>query len=435
MSAEQLTRREFAKLATVGIAMSGQASRAAAASPEQSTSDRRREQLDIERARRDTPGTRQVAHFNHAGASLMPRQVLDAVHDHLQLEAEIGGSEAAEAHAAQLRRTYNVVARLLGCDADEIALVENATRGWDMAFYSLRFKPGDRILTSASEYGSNYVAYLQVARRTGAVVEVLPNDEYGQVSIDGLRTELARGRVGLVGLTHIPANGGLVNPVEEVGRLTREAGVPFLLDACQAAGQWPIDVKQIGCDMLSVTGRKFLRGPRGTGFLYVRRSMIEKLEPPLLDLQAARLAERDRYEIEPTAIRFENWERSVAGVIGLGVAIEYALGWGIDGVWQRVTAIAERLRQSLAMIPGVAVRDRGRTKCGIVTFTVDGHNPLDVQKALRGRQINVSTLGRRSTPLEERDLDLVVRASVHYFNTEEELQRLVTAVQQLARRA
>jgi cysteine desulfurase/selenocysteine lyase len=435
MSAEQLTRREFAKLATLGIAMSSQVSSAAAASPEQSESERRREQLDIERARRDTPGTRQVTHFNHAGASLMPRQVVDAVHDHLQLEAEIGGYEAAEAHAGQLRRTYNAVARLLGCDADEIALVENATRGWDMAFYSLRFKPGDRILTSASEYGSNYVAYLQVARRTGAVVEVLPNDEYGQVSIEALRTELARGRVGLVGLTHIPANGGLVNPVEEVGRLTRDAGVPFLLDACQAAGQWPIDVKQIGCDMLSVTGRKFVRGPRGTGFLYVRRSMIEKLEPPLLDLHAARLAERDRYEIEPTAIRFENWERNVAGVVGLGVAIEYALAWGIDGVRQRVTAMAERLRQSLAMIPSVAVRDRGRTKCGIVTFTVAGHNPLDVQKALRGRHINVSTLGRRSTPLEERDLDLVVRASVHYFNTEEELQRLVTAVQQLARRA
>jgi cysteine desulfurase / selenocysteine lyase len=119
-------------------------------------------------------------------------------------------------------------------------------------------KPGDR--TSASEYWSNYIAYLQVAQRTGAVVEVLPSDQYGQVSIEALRTALRRGRVGLVGLTHIPANEGLVNPVEEVGRLTQEAGVPFLLDACQAAGQWPLDVRRIGCNMLSVTGRKFLRG-------------------------------------------------------------------------------------------------------------------------------------------------------------------------------
>lgn len=435
MSADELTRREFAKLATSAIMMMTNEGSSHAASHEQPGSDRGRGQLDIERARRDTPGTTQVAHFNHAGASLMPRQVLDAVHDHLLLEARIGGYEAAEAHAGQLKRTYSAVARLLGCDAEEIALVENATRGWDMAFYALRFKPGDRILTSASEYGSNYIAYLQVAQKTGAVVEVLPSDEDGQVSIEALRTELARGGVGLVGLTHIPANGGLVNPVEEVGRLTRGAGVPFLLDACQAAGQWPIDVKQIGCDMLSVTGRKFLRGPRGTGFVYVRRSMIEKLEPPLLDLQAARLATRDRYEIEPTAIRFENWERNVAGIIGLGVAVEYALARGIDGIRQHVTGKAEQLRQSLAMIPGVTVRDRGRTKCGIVTFTVDRHNPVDVQKALRQRHINVGVLGRRSTPLDERDLDLVVRASVHYFNTDEELRRIVVAVQQLARRA
>jgi cysteine desulfurase/selenocysteine lyase len=244
MSADELTRREFAKLATSAIMMMTSEGNSHGASHEQPGSGRGREQLDIERARRDTPGTRQVAHFNHAGASLMPRQVLDAVHDHLQLEARIGGYEAAEAQAGQVKRTYSAVARLLGCDAEEIALVENATRGWDMAFYAMRFKPGDRILTSASEYGSNYIAYLQVAQKTGAVVEVLPSDQDGQVSIEALRAELARGGVGLVGLTHIPANGGLVNPVEEVGRLTRGAGVPFLLDACQAAGQWPIDVSK-----------------------------------------------------------------------------------------------------------------------------------------------------------------------------------------------
>jgi cysteine desulfurase/selenocysteine lyase len=173
----------------------------------------------------------------------------------------------------------------------------------------------------------------------------------------------------------------------------------------------------------------------GTGFLYVRRSMIQKLEPPLLDLQAARLETRERYAIEPTARRFENWERNVAAMIGLGVAIEYALAWGIDAIRQRVTSMAERLRASLATIPRVTVRDRGRIKCGIVTFAIDGQNPLDVQKVLRERRINVGTLRRRSTPLEDRDLDLVVRASVHYVNTEQELQRLVDSVRQFARRA
>jgi selenocysteine lyase/cysteine desulfurase len=391
--------------------------------------------LHFGRARPDTPGRQNIAHFNSAGASIMPASVLEAVQRHLQLEAEIGGYEAADAQADALEHTYRALARLLGCTSEEIALVENATRGWDMAFYSTRFQPGDLILTSVHEYGSNYIAYLQVAKRTGAVIEVLPNDEHGQVSTDAVRKALDRGRVALVGLTHIPATGGLVNPVEEVGRLTQAAGVPFLLDACQSVGQWPIDVDKIGCDMLCGTGRKWLRGARGTGFLYVRRSMIEKLEPPLLDLKAARLVDRTHYELEPTARRFETWESNVAGMIGLGVAVDYALERGIETIRARVVPMAERLRGSLASIRGVTVQDVGLQKSGIVTFTVRGQDPVTVRDKLRGQRVNVSSIGRRSTPLEfeQRGLDLIVRAAFHYFNTEDEVERLVSAVHQIAR--
>jgi selenocysteine lyase/cysteine desulfurase len=356
--------------------------------------------------------------------------------DHLHLESEIGPYEAADANAGQVRNTYQSLARLLGCEPDEIAVSESGTRAWDMAFYAIRFNPGDRILTSAAEYGSNYIAYLQVAQRTGAIVEVLPNDEHGQVSLDALNTALRRGRVALVGLTHVPATGGLVNPVEEVGQLTRAAGVPFLLNACQSVGQLPLDVERLGCDMLSGAGRKFLRGPRGTGFLYVRRSLLDSLEPPLLDLQAARLDTRQRYVLEPTAQRFEGWERNIAALIGLGVAVDYALARGVATIGERVTAMAERMRTSLAALDGVAVHDLGRTKCGLVSFTVHGQDPVAVQLALRARAINVGALGRRSTPLdfEDRGLDLVVRASAHYYNTDEEIHRLVDAVRDLAGR-
>jgi len=390
--------------------------------------------LDIEGVRRDTPGCAKVVHFNNAGASLPPQPVLDAVLRHLRMEAEIGGYEAADAAAAERDRTYQAITRLLGCSTDEIALVENATRGWDMAFYSLRFKAGDRILTSPVEYASNYIAYLQVARRTGAVVEVVPHDEHGQISLGALEKSLARGGVALVGLTHIPTNGGLVNPAQEVGRLTKKAGVPYLLDACQSAGQWPLDVDAIGCDMLSVTGRKFLRGPRGTGFLYVRRGMIEKLEPPLLDLHAAKWTALNEYEIDPTAKRFENWEQYIAGHIGLGVAIEYALNLGIDRIRNRVMQLAGQLRNSLASMPGVVVRDLGRDKCGIVTFTVAGQDPAHLQSQLRERRINVSVTSRSSTRLdmEARDLHSMVRSSVHYYNTDEEIRRLVLAVRKIA---
>ncbi len=281
--------------------------------------------IDLDRVRADTPGCEQVVHLNNAGSSLPARPVLDTVVDHLELEARIGGYAAADAAADRLERVYSSIATSIGARPDEIALVENATRAWDLAFYSLPLGPGDRVLTSQAEYASNVIAMLQVARRSGATVEVIPDDEHGQLSVDALRTMLDE-RVRLVAVGWIPTQSGLVNPVAGVGRVTRDAGVPFLLDACQAAGQLVIDVEEIGCDLLSATGRKYLRGPRGTGFLYARRDIVERLEPPFLDVHAARWVAHDRIEIRPDARRFETWECSHACRLGLGAAVDYALG-------------------------------------------------------------------------------------------------------------
>jgi cysteine desulfurase / selenocysteine lyase len=359
----------------------------------------------------------------------MPQPVLNAVVDHLHQEALLGGYEAAEAADAALERVYHAAAELLGCAADEIAIVENATRAWDMAFYSIPFAPGDRILTAQAEYASNYLAFLQVARRTGAVVEAIPNDEYGQVSVEALRHMLDN-RAKLIAITHVPTNGGLVNPAAAIGAIAREAGICYLLDACQSLGQVPIDVETIGCDMLSATGRKYLRGPRGTGLLYVRRAWIERLEPPLIDLHAATWTERDRYTLRPDARRFENWEANVAGKIGLGVAIDYARSWGIEAIWSRVRDLASHLRTALRGLPGVAVQDLGQQQCGIVSFTIAGHDAGAVREVLRAQQINVSTSSLAATRLDmaARGLNLLVRASVHYYNTEEEIGRLCAAL-------
>ena len=276
--------------------------------------------FDVDRARRDTPGVAHVAHLNNAGAALPPTPVTDAVIAHLRRESEIGGYEAAALAAAKVENTYTAISRLIGCHPHEIAVIENATRAWDMAFYGLTLRAGDRILTSRAEYASNVIAFLQVAARTGAVVEIIDDDASGQLSLDDLRHRLHSGQapVRLVAITHVPTQGGLVNPAEQVGALTREAGVPYLLDACQSVGQLPIDVEQIGCDMLSATGRKYLRGPRGTGFLYVRDSFLDQIDPPFLDLHAATWTAPDRYQIRPDARRFENWETNYAAKIGLG---------------------------------------------------------------------------------------------------------------------
>jgi selenocysteine lyase/cysteine desulfurase len=390
--------------------------------------------LDIERARRDTPGVARVAHLNNAGAALPPIQVTDAVIAHLLKESEMGGYEAADAATGQVENTYAAIARLIGSRTDEIAVIENATRAWDMACYGLGFSPGDRILTARAEYASNVIALLQIASHTGAVVEVVDNDETGQVSIPDLRRRLddGNGPVKLVAITHVPTQGGLVNPAEEVGAVTREAGVPYLLDACQSVGQMPVDVERIGCDMLSATGRKFLRGPRGTGFLYVRHDFLDQVEPPFLDLHAATWTAPDRYQIRPDSRRFENWETNYAAKIGLGVAVDYALGWGLEVIEARVTTLAQRLRDQLTCVNGVHVHDQGRHRCGIVTFTVDGVPAHTVQQRLgeSGVNVSVSLVDYARLDLPSRGLPDLVRASVHYYNTDDEIDRLLTALPQ-----
>jgi selenocysteine lyase/cysteine desulfurase len=388
--------------------------------------------FDVERARRDTPGAARVAHLNNAGSALPPAQVTEAVIAHLRREAVSGGYEAADAAHDQVEAVYQGIARLIGAQPDEIAVVENATRAWDMAFYSMPFRPGDRILTARAEYVSNMIAFLQAARRTGAVVEVVEDDEHGQFSVADLRRRLERGpgAVKLIAMTHVPTHGGLVNPAEEVGAVARAANVPFLLDACQSVGQLPVDVGRIGCDMLSTTGRKFLRGPRGTGFLYVRRDFLGRLEPPFLDLHAATWTAPERYEIRPDARRFENWETNYAGKIGLGVAVDYALSWGLAAIEARVSELADRLRGQLQAIDGVRVHDLGQRRCGIVTFTVDGVSSHDVQRQLAERGVNtsVSLTAYARHDLAHRGLPDLVRASVHYYNTEAELDRLAGAL-------
>ena len=385
--------------------------------------------IDVARARADTPGVEHVAHLNNAGAALSPEPVLDAVIEHLRREATIGGYEAAAEREDRSEHTYDAVAALIGARRDEIAIVENATRAWDMAFYSLRLGAGDRILTTNAEYASNYIPMRQVADRTGAAVVVVPDDEHGQVDVARLATMLDE-RVKLVSLVHVPSQGGLVQPAAAVGAVCRAAGVPLLLDACQSVGQMPVDVEAIGCDMLSATGRKFLRGPRGTGFLYVRRGLVESLEPPLLDLHAAEWLPDGSYRIRPDARRFENWETNIATKIGLGVAIDYALAVGLEAIRDRVRALAEDLRGWLSALPGVTVHDLGEERSAIVTFAVDGHPTAEVVRSLGARGVNVSLSPGSYARLDfgRRGLDDLVRASVHYYNDVGDLDRLIDGV-------
>ena len=385
--------------------------------------------LDIAKLRAETPGCAHVLHLNAAGSALPSQRTLDATLGHLKLEAEIGGYEAADRARDTLDGFYPSVARLIGAEAEEIAFVENATRAWDMAFYSLDFKPLDRILTCVSEYSSNYISYLQVAKKTGAEIVVVPDDKHGQIDLGALERAIDK-RTRLVSISHVPTQGGLVQPAEAVGKIANDAGVLYLLDACQSVGQLPVDVKKVGCDFLSMTGRKYLRGPRGTGFLYAKARTTRHIEPVFLDNHAARWTDDNGYTVVGDAKRFENWERYFAGVIGLKVAADQANELGIDAIWARLRELADGLRHRLATLKGVTVTDLGQVRGAIVTFAVEGADHNAIKMALRQQAINVSVSTQFSSRLDLRGRGLsdVLRASVHVYNTEEELDRFVEAL-------
>lgn len=394
----------------------------------------------IARLRADTPGCAEVLHLNNAGASLPPRPVLETVVRHLEREAMIGGYEAAEEAAGRVEAVYGSLARLLNAAGpDEIALMENSTRAFDMAFYAIPFEPGDVVLTSTAEYHSNFVVYLHMAKR-GVGVEVIPADASGQLDVEALKSRLARARragekpVRCISVVHVPTHTGLVQPVEQVGALAREHGVFFIVDATQSVGQLPVDVRAIGCQALAGTSRKFLRGPRGIGFLWVAREWLERLEPPFLEGHAAEWVAPDRYVIRPDARRYEVWESYVAGRLGLGAAVDYALGLGLDRIWERVRSLGEALRGRLRAISGAAVHDIGQVQGGIVGFTVRGRAGQEVKEALRRRRINVAISRERASLIDMRARGLreTVRASVHYYNTEAELDRFAEEVERLA---
>jgi selenocysteine lyase/cysteine desulfurase len=391
--------------------------------------------LDLARLRAETPACEAVAHLNNAGASLLPRPVVEAVIAHVRLESELGGYEAAVLAADRLQDARSALGRLLGADPLDVALTQSDTAAWTKAFWGLAlggwFDGGGRLLVDRAAYNSHYLSLLQAAGRFGVTIEVVASTADGSLDLDDLDRRLG-GDVRLVTATHVGTHRGLVNPVAAVGERTRHGAVPFFLDACQSAGQLPVDVGVIGCDVATGTGRKFLRGPRGTGWLYVRPEWSERMSPPGLDGSSASWLDESRFGLLPRAARFEEFEASVAARIGLGVAVEYALELGIAAIAERIALLAEGLRDGLRSV-GASVHDGGGQRCGIVTFTLPAVAPEAVKASLAAAGIHVWTSEALSARLdmEQRGLPAVVRASPHAFNSEDETRRLVEHVRLL----
>ncbi|WP_224751169.1 aminotransferase class V-fold PLP-dependent enzyme [Mucilaginibacter pankratovii] len=384
---------------------------------------------EIQQYRTETRGVAGLIHFNNAGASLPPDVVPDTVIDYLKEEATNGGYETEAKYQVQLEQTYDLIARLINADRDEVAIVENASVGWGLVFNGIDFKPGDEIITSEMEYVTNLMGFLNAQKNHGVVFKVVPNDEQGNFSMQGLE-ELISAQTKLIAITQIPSTAGGMMPIVEIGKIARKHGILYLVDACQSAGQVPVDVKEIGCDMLSVTGRKYLRAPRGTGFLFVRKEVQDKLKLILMDSFAADWVSETEFKIRNDARRFELYEKNRALTLGLGKAIEYALNIGVDRIWQRVQYLAGLMRTQLSAIDDVTVHDFGAEQCGIVTFSVAGIESAVVKSKLAEQGINVSVAKAISTLIymNKNHLVSIVRASAHYYNTEEEIGVLCEAL-------
>lgn len=391
--------------------------------------------LDVEALRADTPGCKQVVHFNNAGCGLLAAPVLATMVDHLRLEAQIGGYEAAAARAGQVREFYAELAGLINCHPENIAFAGSATHAFATALSAIPFEAGDVILTTRNDFISNQIAFLSLRKRFGVRVVHAPDAPEGGVDVAAMARLMRVHRPRLVSATHIPTNSGLVQPVAEIGRHCRELDLLYMVDACQSIGQRPIDVAEIGCDLLTATCRKFLRGPRGSGFLYVSDRVLKAgYEPLFIDMHGARWTGPDRYQPAKSASRFEEWEFPYATVLGCAAAARYARGIGVEAIARRSPALAARLRDLLDAVPGARVLEQGPELGAIVTFTIEGWQPEPFKAAMDARRINSALSFREFAQFDfgDKDVDWCLRLSPHYYNTEEEVDQVAAAVAELA---
>ncbi len=393
--------------------------------------------LNLDALRAETPGTANVVHFNNAGCGLLATPVLNVVLQHLELEAAIGGYEAAALRAEQVHDFYVELGGLLNTRPGNLAFAGSATHAYATALSSIPFAAGDVVLTTRNDFISNQIAFLSLRRRYGVRIVHAPDLPSGGVDVEAMAVLMREHRPRLVAATHIPTNSGLVQPVESIGRHCRELGLLYLVDACQSVGQYPLDVERIGCDFLTGTCRKFLRGPRATGFLFVSDRVLEaSYEPLFIDMHGATWTAPQEYTPSRTARRFEEWEFPYAAVIGSAEAIRYARRVGLDAISARTPALAGRLRDQLDAIPGVRALDRGQSLGALVTIAVDGWEATPFKAALDSRRINSALSFREFAQYDfgDKDVDWCLRLSPHYYNTDDEVEQVVAEVQELTTR-
>ena len=395
---------------------------------------------EITTFRNETNGCKNVIHLNNAGAGLMPNSVTQVQLDHIKLESEIGGYEASALMASEIQNFYIKCAKLFNCKPTNVAFTASATDSYTRALSSIPFNSGDVILTDNDDFVSNQIQFLSLQKRLGVKIVRIQNAIIGGVDLNDLEEKLKKYQPKLLAITHIPTNSGLVQPIDEIAEIYSNyikqnvERTWYILDACQSAGQMKLDVNKLKCDFLSITCRKYLRGPRGTGALYISDKALDAgLEPMFIDMRGAEWIEKDKYKQQPDAKRFEDWEFAYSTVLGTASAIEYCLKIGEDKIWQQVKYLSGNLRNQLSQLNKVRVLDKGPEVCGLVTFHIEGSDPKYIVNELLKRKINVVPSYRAFgiIDFDEKGVEWAVRTSPHYYNTNEEIDIFIESIKEI----
>ena len=387
--------------------------------------------LDVAALRRQIPTTQRLTYLNTGWAGPSPTSVVEAVRARLEYESHGGrtSTEVVDSGKAIRRQAKEAVASLLKASADEVLLTENTTEGINVVLNGLRWESHDEVITCDLEHGSILLPLYHLRELYGVTPRVLklrpdaPHDE-----IVSKVEEAVTDRTRMIFMSHIEYSCGLRMPIEAIGRLARQREILTLVDGAQAAGHIPIDVREVGCDFYSIPGQKWLLGPDETGALFIRESMIGELEPMRIGLGWVNEKQFDSsgwYVPEPGIDRFVASTTSAPLRAGFLEAVRFVQEVGIEQIEQRNLSLAARLKRELAATDGVSVLSPtdGPGCSGLVTFTVAGVEP----------ETAVAELWARDNILV-RDVSFpaAIRASTHFFNTEEEVMRLADAVRALA---
>ena len=375
-----------------------------------------------------------VVHFNHSGAGLPSPETVQAVVDHLRLEAERGPMEAGAIASDAIRNSYQVAAQLLGCAPQDVAFGTSHGQLYGNLIASIPLSAGDKIFVSRQEWIGNVLCLQRSANLSGASLSLMASDDTSAVDPIALGESLSS-EVRIVALTWIGAGSALINPAAAIGAAIRHAGSSafFIIDASQAIGQVPINVAEIGCDALIACGRKFLRGPRGTALAYISPRLAAEIVPRSIDNVSSTLS-NGNVVVANSAQAFEFGEESVALKLGLGKAIEQALSLGVDRIRLKLHHKAAILRQALAVVPGVQLLDLGNSKGAAVTFAINGVACATAKQRLADQGINIGMNGPGYTPydLSIRGISELLRASVHLSTTDDDIALIVNATRSIS---